>query len=85
VEPRRQPHLGVTGDSPPLGDAIASDGASWSGTAVAATGPNPDLRPMSALRGWQRGGTSASASSRRRRACGRVSGEMTLDRELLAG
>ena len=42
------------GDSSLVGDAIASDGASWSGTTVAATtaaGPNLDLRPMSALRG----------------------------------
>jgi hypothetical protein len=53
---------------------IASDGALWSGTTVAAptiAGPNLDLRPMPALRG---GGeaepASASASSRRHRACG---------------
>jgi hypothetical protein len=88
VEPRRQPHLASRGDSPPVCDAIACDGASWSGMAVAAAtaaGPNPDLRPMLALRGWQRGGTSTSASSRRRRACGRVFGGMTLDRELLVG
>jgi hypothetical protein len=88
VEHRRQPHLASRGDLPSVCDAIACDGASWSGTAVAAAtaaGPNPDLRPMSTLRGWQRGGTSGSASSRRRRACGRVSGGMTLYRELLVG
>jgi hypothetical protein len=42
------------GDSPLVGDAIASDGASWSVTTVAAAtvaGPNLDLRPMPVLRG----------------------------------
>ena len=42
------------GDSPLVGDAIASDGASWSGMTVAAAtvaGPNLDLRPMPALWG----------------------------------
>jgi hypothetical protein len=76
------------GDSSPISDAIAGDGASWSGTTVAVAttaGPNPDLRPMPALRGWRPRGTSSSALSRRRRACGRASGGMTLDRELLAG
>jgi hypothetical protein len=74
-------------DSLLVGDSIASDGALWSGTTVATAtvaGPNPDLRPMTALRGWRRGGTSASASSRHHRACGRASGGITLEYSIVS-
>jgi hypothetical protein len=48
-------------------------------------GPNLDLRPMPALRGGSEAEpASASASSRRHRACGRVSGEMTLEYSIVS-
>jgi hypothetical protein len=87
VEPRHQPHLNVTRRLA-AGQrrhrqwwclVVGNDGG-CSYCCGSKSGPEADA----SVAGWRRGETSASASSRRHRACGRASGGMTLEYSIVS-